>query len=166
MTKDDVFVYPKQLYSIREDVSLERLRFIRDNINDCQSLLHADHRTTNPENIHSKNVFSGCVSFTKSTFNRLGGFDERYQGWGYPDFDLLMNAKTNGCEFVGIDCQELHQHHSHGPDKKFRLMNLWNCYQYLKKWNLKVPDHIEKNVASNRVREYKTMSEFLSSEFN
>jgi GT2 family glycosyltransferase len=34
----------------------------------------------------------GCAAISRECFERLGGFDESYQGWGYEDVDFAVRA--------------------------------------------------------------------------
>lgn len=37
----------------------------------------------------------GPIAFTRKTFARVGGFDERYEGWGYEDVDLWYRLQRD-----------------------------------------------------------------------
>jgi predicted glycosyltransferase involved in capsule biosynthesis len=139
--KEDVFVFPKSLYFLRHDFSLKELKAIKAAPLDFKEDLIDDHRVTDPLIIRKKNPMSGCVSFTRTTFFEVGGYDHGFEGWGYPDYDFWMCATIFGCEFLPMDCIELHQKHSYGTEfRNVQLMNLWNCVKYHRKWNLTYPN--------------------------
>lgn len=37
----------------------------------------------------------GPIAFTRATFDKVGGFDERYQGWGYEDVDFWYRLQRD-----------------------------------------------------------------------
>lgn len=37
----------------------------------------------------------GPIAFTRATFEKVGGFDERYEGWGYEDVDLWYRLQRD-----------------------------------------------------------------------
>ena len=37
---------------------------------------------------------AGRVAINRKTFEKLGGYDESYEGWGFEDMDLMLRAKT------------------------------------------------------------------------
>lgn len=142
------FFYPSRLYSLKNHVGVESLRHIRDNVGSNESALVPDHRQDDPTVYGRKNPFSGCVAFGKSAFVDCGGFDRRFVGWGYPDYDFMMKAKTRGFPAIPIDASELHQKHDYAVDRKaFRMHNLYNLRQYVEKWNLP-RDHLDRAADS------------------
>lgn len=134
---ENSFVYPKYLYSLKIDANANRLKNIRDNINENYVYLEPDHRQTNPLVFRKKNPFSGCVCFEKSNFLKCGGFDPRFCGRGYPDYDFMMNVISRNLKMIPIDKIELHQKHEYeGNNYKNMLQGLWNMKQYSEKWSL------------------------------
>jgi hypothetical protein len=90
-----------------------------------------------------KNVMSGSVGFTKTTYNRLGGVDYWYCGHGaYADSDFHLQAAVNGCRFVDLELTELHFPHSKLSkgkvlsEKKLRQLSLDNFIYYCLKWGI------------------------------
>ncbi|AXB47300.1 galactosyltransferase-related protein [Amycolatopsis albispora] len=58
-------------------------------------------------------VMPGLMLITRSAFDKVGGFDERYQGWGWEDVDLMNRL-----------CRDVHPYRSEfysGP-----LRGLWH----------------------------------------
>jgi hypothetical protein len=145
---ENTFVFPARLYNLLADVPTDLLKRIRDNIQAYPNLLQADHRAyRDPAHATaSKNPMSGCVAFTKTTYQNSGGVDPAYHGWGYSDTDYFMTTFRAGCRFVPLDCDELHLKHHRGPDDSFQsyrlfgLMNLWNGAYYYRKWKLPLPE--------------------------
>ena len=142
------FLYPSRLYSLKSHVGVDALREIRDNVGSNERLLTPDHRQDDPKVYGRKNPFSGCVAFGRSAFFDCGGFDGRFVGWGYPDYDFMMKVKTRGLPVIPIDASELHQRHEYAIERRmFRMHNLYNLRQYVEKWDLP-RDHLERVAES------------------
>lgn len=142
------FVYLKNLFNLKRDENVENIKMIRDNVEKFRDVLKPDHRQNNPEIFSRKNAMSGCVAFCKSHFMNLGGFDERFVGWGYPDYDFLMKALKSNSELISINASELHQKHQYTADhREFTLHNLYNMNQYVCKWDLN--NHIIKQTCKS-----------------
>lgn len=160
------FVYPSSLFSLARDEDVETMKKIRDNPQGFKGRLIPDHRQNDPSVLHRKNAMSGCVAFCKSHFLRLGGFDNRFLGWGYPDYDFLMTAISSKSFLIPLQGAELHQKHQYSSDQReFTLHNLYNLNQYVIKWNLK-PSLVQnacKNcrVDINTLRSSRTLEHFL-----
>lgn len=43
-----------------------------------------------------RNTYSGCYAVPRSLWNAVGGFDERYQGWGYEDLAFMRACAALG----------------------------------------------------------------------
>ncbi len=161
------FVYPKYLYSVQQDASAEVLRAMRDNPDKFQAVLLPDHRQKNPLVLRCKNPMAGGVAFSKDVFLGLGGFDPRYVGWGYVDYDFLMTATRAGIPFVETQDKELHQKHPYAIGlRNVELHNLYNLRQYLEKWNLSFDgmDSIRRNlgVKTEALFGAKSLKEFMT----
>ena len=162
------FVYPKYLYSVQQDANAEVLRAMRDNIDLFQAVLRPDHRQKNPLVLSCKNPMSGCVAFSKDVFQGLGGFDPRFVGWGYPDYDFLMTATRARIPFVETLDKELHQQHPYAIGlRNVELHNLYNLRQYLEKWGLSLNSLQGTSVRLGVTREAllgaKSLKEFMAS---
>lgn len=164
----DGFVFPDQLYSVKCDWNVKRLRELRDRPVDGYLELYADHRVLDPTILGRKNPFSGCVGFWKKTFLQYGGFDRRFIGWGYPDYDFFMQVYRDDREklFPLPDSVELHQKHDYLVSKReLELHNLWNCRVYVEKWKIKT-DYLENCRKSLRVSDAlytaESLDEFLA----
>tara|TARA_Y100000034_G_scaffold72508_1_gene87405 strand:- start:119 stop:934 length:816 start_codon:yes stop_codon:yes gene_type:complete len=145
LSKMDIeFLFPSLLYSLNASYPLEILKEIRDNPSAHENKLTPDHRVTHPDNgVSRKNPMSGCVLFTKKTFELMGGFDEDYMQAGYHDLDAFRSAHNKGIGFRSIAGRELHQKHGYvGGTRLFRLVNLWNAVHYHDKWNIELHPNI------------------------
>ena len=137
--RDNVFVFPRWLYSFRSLATLCEVKKVRDNFD--ESVLIADHRIySSPwESIRKKNPMSGCVGFTKNSFITSGGLDYDFQGWGYPDTDYFEKTSRQGMIFAPLDIIELHLKHSYSESfDKVKAMNLWNGIHFCEKWGYSI----------------------------
>ena len=167
--EDGMFMFPGSLYSLKERVSSDVLRAIRDKPEEYTSLLKEDHRVDHPSKaICRKNPMSGCTAFTRKTFVDSGGLDWGFQGWGYPDTDYFRKTYQMGFKFNSIDCVELHQKHDYvGGVRTLRLHNLWNGMRYVKKWELDIPEYFysecrDLGVNLKLVEKYSDVASFAS----
>jgi hypothetical protein len=84
-----------------------------------------------------KNPMSGCVAFWKETYQKTGGLDPHFQGWGFNDTDYYMTAYAAGCHFLGLDLKEFHLQHPYEVPKRVLLgMNAYNGVHFYDKWRL------------------------------
>lgn len=56
-----------------------------------------------------------CVWMRRDIFEHVGGFDERYEGWGGEDFDLILRLQA-ATAFHVYDDPMLHLHHPFSAD--------------------------------------------------
>ena len=138
LAREDVFVATQRLYSVKHDATGAELRGICCCAEKHLDKLEPDHRVTSPWELNQKTPMSGGVGFRRDTFLRYGGFDPRYRGWGYPDYDFFMTVyRDNPDAFRLLRFSELHQRHDYNsPHRIFKLQNIWNCHQYCRKFQL------------------------------
>ncbi len=55
----------------------------------------AGHQYGHPEPEMFSSPCVGPIAFTRATFDRVGGFDERYQGWAYEDVDFWYRLQRD-----------------------------------------------------------------------
>ena len=139
--QEAAYVYTPKLFSFHAwpaTMSIEQLCQAADRPDEHRStMLYPDFRVSDPEHYEHKNPFSGGVAFRKETFLDHGGFDRRFIGYGYPDFDFFMNTTRRGAKFVQAPGAELHMPHLYlAGDRMVALHNAWNCWQYVMKWDL------------------------------
>jgi hypothetical protein len=134
----DGFVFPQKLFWVQDfKANATALRSLCEHPD--QSKLIPDHRVMDPLMIGQKNPFSGCVGFSKKVFLETGGFDPRFKGWGYPDYDFFMNVTRRGLKLVPLNVVELHQRHEYSINRQLVFKhNFWNLNQYVQKWNLPI----------------------------
>jgi hypothetical protein len=56
--------------------------------------------------------WSLCFGISKTNFIKIGGFDERYTGYGGEDTDFAFMAKDRGVDFYLSDATVFHQPHT------------------------------------------------------
>lgn len=132
----DGFVFPNKLFTVQDfDADAVALRSLCEEPD--ESKLIPDHRVMDPLKVGCKNPFSGCVGFSKKTYLETGGFDPKFQGWGYPDYDYFMNVTRRGLKLLPVDAVELHQRHEYPINRQLIFKhNFWNLNQYVQKWGL------------------------------
>ncbi|MGV3523174.1 MAG: glycosyltransferase family 2 protein [Candidatus Sericytochromatia bacterium] len=68
-----------------------------------------------------ENAFAGNLGLHRRSLERLGGFDERFQGWGGEDLDLGERALRAGLELhFLLDAWAEHQEHARSDDFHLR----------------------------------------------
>lgn len=154
-TPEPFFIFNTELYSLNDNYDIDSIRSIRDNIDSHKDKLIEDFRVLNPNlGIGKKNPMSGCLLTTKTSFDLIGGFDERYIQAGYHDLDAFRKAYSIGAIFKvpKIRSIELHQKHEYaGGMERFKTVNLHNAIKYFDKWNLPVHENIYKLAESLNV---------------
>lgn len=168
LERHEAFVFPRQLYSVKSDASVKTLREMRDNPRRHLRSLKPDHRVLDPGILGHKNPFAGCVGFQRHVFLRFGGFDDRFTGWGYPDYDYFMTIFTRHRHAIyPLDMTELHQHHGYRDNQRvIDMHSLWNCHQYVQKWQIG-QDYLHRvqkqfKVADADLQNSNTLDEFLA----
>ncbi|WP_165793070.1 glycosyltransferase family 2 protein [Sphingobacterium haloxyli] len=74
----------------------------------------------------------GCA---KDTFERIGGFDEAYLGYGGEDTDFAFNAREKGVSLQTIDTLAFHQHHpTYDPPVDHLKSIVGNATYFRRKW--------------------------------
>lgn len=107
----------------------------------------ADDMLLGPElNTHNTgwNEFNGvrvpyiagwCIGITKDTFDKLGGFDERYSPCDYEDIDLCYTAKKAGMTFAWITLPIRHQSGGSAMEGR-QMITEANRLKFAEKWEL------------------------------
>ncbi|WP_244215166.1 glycosyltransferase family 2 protein [Pedobacter miscanthi] len=74
---------------------------------------------------------------SKAVFSRIGGFDERFIGYGGEDTDFAFSAKSAGVELKTIDAIAFHQHHpSYDPPLNHLKDIICNAKAFQEKWGI------------------------------
>ncbi|MCK9458354.1 MAG: glycosyltransferase family 2 protein [Proteobacteria bacterium] len=162
LIEDGLFIFPKYLFSFKEDVDISSIRMVRDNPYKHESLLVPDHRVENVDIVGHKNPFAGCVLFAKKTYWEYGGFSADFEAWGYKDYDFWRKAIVCGGRFLPIDCVELHQKHNLSDQRLYDLSNVWSYYYYCSKWKLPIDPKIRVYAGHLHPEKHKTLDDFLS----
>jgi glycosyltransferase involved in cell wall biosynthesis len=105
-------------------------------------------------------VFSHNTSCYKELFERLGGYDENFKGWGLEDIELAYRFKRNGVKIVyNPNIEVIHQYHYSKTDPN-KFQNWFkNLNYFLGKFNelpamlqllfidcfVKEPTYVDKN---------------------
>ena len=152
VVEDDVFAFTSRHFMVIEDrLNAAQYEEILESP-DLEALSNPEYngclffepRFEQPVHGPGKNVMSGSVSFTKTTYNRLGGVDHWYCGHGaYADTDFHLQAARGGCRFIDLKLAELHCHHNKLKDDETLLtkeelhrLSDENFQYYLSKWEL------------------------------
>lgn len=168
--EENTIFYPKNLYSLTEDVSLQRLKRLRD-YQKPSKLLIVDKRETVPKVEFKRNPISGNVLMSKQSYLNSGGMDERFYGWGFFDWDYFKTTYDLGYKFIQIESIELHQKHTYAANKYiFNNINLCNALIYANKWNFSFDDILEQikwnydidtdKLDINKIREIQSHRDF------
>lgn len=150
--KHGAFVYTSKHLMMVDEVPLDlckkllATRDLEEMLSRPETIGHFRYEPRHGEPFHgpSKNVMSGSVGFTKTTYNVLGGVDHWYCGHGaYADSDFHMQAAVGGCSFIDLDVPELHFPHNKLGENRTELdqktlyrMGLDNFIYYCHKWGL------------------------------
>ncbi|CAM3804836.1 glycosyltransferase family 2 protein [Mucilaginibacter galii] len=75
---------------------------------------------------------------SKSVFNKIGGFDENFEGYGGEDTDFAFAARNKGIKITSVNATAYHQYHaSYAPpinhlvdivDNAQRFYGKWQCW--------------------------------------
>jgi predicted glycosyltransferase involved in capsule biosynthesis len=86
--------------------------------------------TNKHESLHfaSGDSPGGCTMISKEAFNRMGGYDDRFIGWGFEDTDFLYRSrKVNKISNIKLDyavCWHLHHENAKRLENPHYLNNL------------------------------------------
>lgn len=76
----------------------------------------------------------GC---SKAVFNKIGGFDERFTGYGAEDTDFAFTARKLGVPLDNLPALVFHQHHtSHDPPLNHLNAIVHNSIEFFDKWGV------------------------------
>ena len=68
-----------------------------------------------PKNIFNENFASSCSLFSKSAWEKIGGYDENRQLMGWEDWEFYIRLYQNGCEFKIIEKHLFNYRIHNGP---------------------------------------------------
>lgn len=72
-----------------------------------------------------------------STFARIGGFDEGYEGYGGEDTDFAFRARRNGVPLIGSSAMAFHQYHpTYDPPLNHFADIIANARRFHGQWGL------------------------------
>ena len=81
--------------------------------------------------------WSLCFALTKTTFEKIGGFDTKFIGYGGEDTDFALAAKVADVPFVISDAICYHQHHAvYKPPVQHAKDIVLNSNYYFSKWHV------------------------------
>jgi GT2 family glycosyltransferase len=73
----------------------------------------------------------------KPTFNRIGGFDEQFVGYGGEDTDFAFTARNKGIKLYYATAQVIHQYHPvYEPPLNHLTDIIINAITFYKKWHV------------------------------
>jgi hypothetical protein len=67
-----------------------------------ESVINPSHRISRAFPPEERGFF-GRIAIRRSDFERLGGYDERFEGWGYEDTDFTRRARLIGLRFYRFE---------------------------------------------------------------
>ncbi|MCC9600451.1 glycosyltransferase family 2 protein [Stieleria sp. JC731] len=81
--------------------------------------------------------WSLCFCISRSHFDRIGGFDERYEGYGGEDTDFAFSARRLGIPFGFVDAVAYHQYHAvYKPPMNHLSDIVSNAKRFHQKWGV------------------------------
>jgi GT2 family glycosyltransferase len=81
--------------------------------------------------------WSLIFAIQKQTFERIGGFDESFTGYGAEDTDFAMMFHQAGIELIFVSDYILHQYHDkHDPPLNYFDSIIDNAKRYAQKWDV------------------------------
>lgn len=105
---------------------------LKDSINHIQRILqYSSFKPTSIDRFSGKRTFNDFSfignfgAIKRDIFNKVGGYDENYEGWTYQDTDLMMRLCLEGYSYLLMADDEISVYHlSHPVDKsKYRDIN-------------------------------------------
>lgn len=85
--------------------------------------------------VQFQKFWSLVFAVTKSTFKRVGGFDESYTGYGAEDTDFAKTFDSKDVKLVFVEGTVLHQYHTkYAPPIQYLADIVNNANTYAKKW--------------------------------
>lgn len=81
--------------------------------------------------------WSLCFGIRKRTFERIGGFDRNYTGYGGEDTDFSFQARSRGVTLYKVSAKAYHQFHpSYAPPLNHLEEIVNNARVFYRKWNV------------------------------
>lgn len=159
---EGTFVSTRPLYSLCKPYSDEEILTGEvEKIGDFRS----------PENaLLSKNLFAGNTLFFKADYEKCGGMDESFVGYGHADTDMTRNVLSHDMEQVLLEEDELHLFHAKTVSwngeivHDFQIMTAINAAKYLLKWRLR-PCQKFSNLKNKVIGKLNDYPEDLSAQF-
>jgi hypothetical protein len=100
-----------------------------------------------------RNMWSGNTAVMKSDYERVGGMDEFYKGYGWADCDMTLTMEAAGVQSVFLEeFGEIHLWHeamTYGEGDQKR-MYVENGLHFCKKWNCSLPVWFREDVSKYR----------------
>lgn len=93
-----------------------------------------------------KNLFAGNTVISKNAYEKIGGYDESFVGYGFADNDMSQAAIKSNLDIVWLSSEELHLFHEKTiywngsiiTRDIFKIITAINGLNYYKKWNIKL----------------------------
>ena len=139
---DDCFVYSSQIVSVKDHISVNTAKAMRQDPYLYWVDYKEDWRLPLPPNMEylsmGKNPMSGNTGFTKNTFYKSGGLDYSFEGPALADTDFYYKTYIKRFNFKTIPSLELHLKHDYSIHINIReYMYMYNALKVCKKYNLK-----------------------------
>lgn len=89
------------------------------------------------QKVHHLQFWSLIFAVQKEIFEKIGGFDESFTGYGAEDTDFAMMFHQKGIEQIFVPDYVLHQYHDkYDPPLNYFHSIITNANRYREKWNV------------------------------
>ena len=125
-----ISAYPKYLPTVPDEVNYKDI--------ENQAVAHPSRENIPAgKPVDHLQFWSLIFAVTKNTFNKIGGFDETFAGYGAEDTDFAMSFHRKGIEHIFAADFILHQYHDkYDPPLNYFDSIIANARRYHQKWNV------------------------------
>lgn len=110
-----------------------------------------------------KNLFAGNTLLSRDAYEKLGGYDESFIGYGFADSDMSQRAIKNKLDIIWLSLTELHLFHEKNicwdgeiiSQDIFQIITAINALKYYKKWNM-----YDENIKNFIMKIYNKLNNF------
>lgn len=130
-SKTIVCAYPRYLSFVPKDFEWSYLRLLES------SITHPQREKILPGVPADHNLFWSLIFIIqKQTMNSIGGFDQRYTGYGAEDTDFARLAKSKNIDVLFVRDTVLHQYHDkYDPPLNYFHDIIQNAQTFYEKWH-------------------------------
>lgn len=136
--------YKQALISDKNALWAGRVRYLPKVAMNSKDLWHKMHTYSLPDPVRAEGedftyelFWSLNFACTKTTFNKIGGFDEAFTGYGAEDTDFAFSARKNDVAIKTITGIAYHQYHlSYSPPLNHLEDIVNNATRFKEKWGI------------------------------